>query len=220
MITYLLTLYFDKQLISKIKSGVIIMKKVAVYVRVSTEKQEEQNQIAQLEEYCKKSDYEIFKIYQDKITGKSTNRKQFDLLFKEAHQKQFDIVLVWKLDRFSRAGISYTLQKLKELDHLGIGFISYQEEYLNTSSGHLKDLVLSILSYVASIEAENISVRTKAGLERVRKEGKILGRPKLRIDQEQIKNLRKEGLSYREIADKLKVSYVSIYNSIRPISLK
>ena len=136
-------------------------------------------------------------------------------MFKEAHQKKFDIVLVWKLDRFSRAGISYTLQKLKELDNLGIGFISYQEQYLNTSEGNLRDLVLSILSYVASIEAENISSRTLAGLERARSEGKVLGRPKLRIDPKQIKNLRKQGMSYRKIAKQLNVSYVSIFNSIK-----
>ena len=140
-------------------------------------------------------------------------------MFKEAHQKKFDIVLVWKLDRFSRAGISYTLQKLKELDNLGIGFISYQEQYLNTSEGNLRDLVLSILSYVASIEAENISSRTLAGLERARSEGKVLGRPKLRIDPKQIKNLRKQGMSYRKIAKQLNVSYVSIFNSVKLMSV-
>jgi len=191
------------------------MKRIGIYVRVSTEKQEEKNQVLQLKDYCKKSNYEIYKIYADKISGKTTSRKQFDLLFREAHQKKFDIVLVWKLDRFSRAGISYTLQKLKELDNLGIGFISYQEQYLNTAEGHLRDLVLSILSYVASIEAENISTRTKAGLERARSEGKILGRPKLRIDPKQIKNLRKQGMSYRKIAKQLNVSYVSVYNSVK-----
>ena len=128
-------------------------------------------------------------------------------------QKKFDILLVWKLDRFSRAGISYTLQKLKELDNLGVGFISYQEQYLNTAEGNLRDLVLSILSYVASIELENISSRTKAGLERARKEGKILGRPKLRINQKQIKYLRKQGLSFRQIARQLNVSHVSVFNA-------
>jgi len=187
--------------------------KAAIYIRVSTEKQEEENQLLQLKEYCKKSNYEIYKVYTDKITGKSTSRKQFDLLFKEAHQKKFDILLVWKLDRFSRAGISYTLQKLKELDNLGVGFISYQEQYLNTAEGNLRDLVLSILSYVASIELENISSRTKAGLERARKEGKILGRPKLRINQKQIKYLRKQGLSFRQIARQLNVSHVSVFNA-------
>jgi len=146
------------------------MKKAAIYVRVSTNKQEVENQLIQLRKYCKKSDYEVYKEYVDIISGKETSRPTYDRMFKEAHKKLFDLVLFWDLSRFSRAGTLYTLQKLKELENLGIDWESYQEPYFK-SVGQFKDVVLSIISTVAKIEREKISERTKAGL--YDKEGKL-----------------------------------------------
>lgn len=151
--------------------------KVALYVRVSTDKQEADNQLIQLREYCSKSNYEVHKEYIDIISGKETSRPMYDLMFQDAHRKLFDLVLFWDISRFSRAGTLFTLQKLKELENLGIDWESYREPYFK-SVGQFKDVVLSILSTVARIEREKISERTKAGLERVKSKGKILGRPK------------------------------------------
>ncbi len=136
---------------------------IAIYVRVSTTKQEAQNQLTQLREYCKKCCYEIYKEYVDVISGKENSRPNYDLMFKDAHQRLFDLVLFWDLSRFSRAGTLFTLQKLKELENLGIDWESYQEPYFK-SVGQFKDVVLSIVSTIAKIEREKISERTKAGL--------------------------------------------------------
>ena len=89
--------------------------KVAIYARVSTDKQETKNQLIELREYSKKSDWEIFNEYVDVISGKEEKRPQYDKLFRDAHKKKFDVVLFWALDRFSRSGTLFTLQKLKEL---------------------------------------------------------------------------------------------------------
>ena len=78
--------------------------------------------------------------------------------------RKFDLVLFWALDRFSRSGTLYTLQKLKELENLGIKWESYTEPYFS-SIGEFKDVVLSIMSTLAKMEREKISQRTKAGLE-------------------------------------------------------
>lgn len=164
------------------------MKKVAIYVRVSTNKQEVENQLIQLRKYCKKSNYEIYNEYVDVISGKETSRPAYDRMFKEAHRKLFDLVLFWDLSRFSRAGTLYTLQKLKELENLGIDWESYQEPYFK-SVGQFKDVVLSIISTVAKIEREKISERTKAGLQRspkkhlVGKRGKDKKPRKIRSDR-------------------------------------
>jgi len=99
------------------------------------------------------------------ISGKETSRPAYDLLFLSAHKKMFELVLFWDMSRFSRAGTLHTLQKLKELENLGIKWHSYQDSYLS-SLGDFKDVVLSILSTLAKIEREKISERTKAGLER------------------------------------------------------
>lgn len=140
------------------------MKSVALYVRVSTGKQEVNNQLKQLREYCKKQNYEIYKEYVDVISGKEISRPSYDKMFLDAHKRLFDLVLFWDLSRFSRAGTLFTLQKLKELENLGIDWESYQEPYFK-SVGQFKDVVLSIISTVAKIEREKISERTKAGLE-------------------------------------------------------
>jgi len=139
--------------------------RTAIYVRVSTGKQEVENQLKQLREYCKKSNYEIYKEYPEVISGKEKSRPIFDLMFKDAHKRLFDLVLFWDISRFSRAGTLYTLQKLKELENLEIDWESYQEPYFR-SAGQFKDVVISIMSSIAKMEREKISERTKAGLSR------------------------------------------------------
>ena len=156
--------------------------KTAIYVRVSTNKQEEENQILQLREYAKKEKWEIHKEYVDIISGKENSRPEFDKLFLDAHKRLFDIVLFWDLSRFSRAGTLFTLQKLQELKNSGIDWISYQEPYIR-SIGQFSDVIVSLLSTIAKIEREKISQRTKAGLERLKAQGKILGRPKGKRDK-------------------------------------
>lgn len=146
--------------------------KAAIYVRVSTDKQEVQNQLTQLREYCLRSNYHIFKEYADiNVSGKDKSRPAYDQMFNDAHKRLFDLVLFWDLSRFSRAGTLYTLQKLKELENLGIDWESYQEPYFK-SMGQFKDVVLSIIATVAKIEREKISERTKAGLRNARNVGK------------------------------------------------
>jgi len=178
--------------------------KVAIYVRVSTDKQESENQLIELRDYCKSSDYQIFHEYVDVISGKEDKRPNWDLLFIDAHRKKFDIVLFWDLSRFSRSGTLFTLQKLRELENLGIGYISYQEPYLNTV-GQFKDVVISILSTVAKIEREQISERTKAGLRRAKINGITLGRSSIPQDVTiKVEDFLKQGRSYAEINKEVK----------------
>ena len=139
------------------------MKKVVIYVRVSTGKQEVNNQLIQLREYCNKCNYEIYKEYIDVISGKENSRPSYDKMFQDAHRRLFDLVLFWDLSRFSRSGTLFTLQKLKELENCKIDWESYQEPYFK-SIGQFKDVVLSIMSTLAKIQREQISERTKAGL--------------------------------------------------------
>jgi len=181
--------------------------KAAIYVRVSTDKQESNNQLMQLRPYAEKSKYEVFDEYVDVISGKEESRPAYDRMFKDAHKKLFDIILFWDLSRFSRAGTLFTLQKLKELENLGIDWESYQEPYLK-SVGQFKDVVLSVISTVAKIEREKISERTKAGLERARKEGKTLGRPKISnyLKKQVIEKFKETG-SINKSSKEVRVSY-------------
>lgn len=139
--------------------------RVVIYVRVSTTKQEADNQLIQLRDYCNRMDHNIIHEYVDIISGKETSRPQYDEMFRHAHKRLFDMVLFWDISRFSRAGTLHTLQKLKELENLGIKWHSYQDAYLS-SVGEFKDVVISIMSTLAKIERDKISERTKAGLAR------------------------------------------------------
>jgi len=149
---------------------------VVIYVRVSTDKQELENQISQLRLYCRSKDYQIIKIYEDIISGGSNSRPGFDMLLDEARKGYFKHLIFWSLDRLSRSGTLFTLQILKEFDNKKITWESYQEQYL-ASIGPFKDVVLSVLATVAKIEKDRISERTKAGLETAKAKGKKLGRP-------------------------------------------
>lgn len=151
--------------------------KTAIYVRVSTDKQEVDNQLIQLRKYCEKEKHEIVAEYSEVVSGAKTYRKEFDRLFQDAHKKSFEMVLFWDISRFSRSGTLFTMQKLKELDNLNIKWHSYQEPYF-TSIGPFKDVVLSVMATLAKIEREKISERTKAGLARAREKGNFAGRPK------------------------------------------
>ena len=163
----------------------MVIKKVAIYVRVSTNKQEVSNQLNQLREYCKKKGYEVIYEYIDIISGGNVSRPNWDLMFIHAHQLKFDIVLFWALDRFSRGGTLFTLQKLRELEKLNIDWISYTEPYFQTI-GQFRDVIISIMATLAKIEREKISERTKAGLQKAKnvgKRGKDKKRRKARSDR-------------------------------------
>lgn len=189
------------------------MKTVALYARVSTkDKQETENQLLQLREFCKKQDFEIVREYVDRETGKTGDRDEFKKLFLDAHQQKFDAVVFWALDRFSREGVRETLNHLNRLEEAGVDFISYSEPYLNTLGG-FRDAVIGILASLAKQEVVRRSERTKAGLERARLEGKLLGRPPLDAKRlGKIVRLSLERKSQKEIARRVGVSPKTVRN--------
>ena len=150
-------------------------KVAAVYVRVSTGKQDVDNQLLQLRPYCERAGYKIYQEYVDVVSGAEDNRRAFNLLFKDAHQRKFDVLVFWAIDRFSRKGMYFTLQKLQELKNLGIDWDSYQEPYFRTI-GPFGDAVLGIMATLAKMERERLSERTKAGMARKRLTGWVPGR--------------------------------------------
>lgn len=109
-------------------------------------------------------------------------------------------MLFWALDRFSREGALFTLQKLQLLGQFGVAFFSYTEPYLNTV-GIFKEALISILATLAKQERLRQSERVKAGLSRAKLSGTQLGRPQISpIKIEQVQQLRKKKLSIRKIA--------------------
>lgn len=155
-----------------------IKRKVVIYTRVSTEDQFPENQINQLKTFCSEQNYNVVNIYIDKMSGRVTDRPQFQKMLKDARLKRFDTVLVWSLDRFSREGIRNNLNYISRLNKYNVAFKSFTEPLIDTTQDGVGEIITAILSWVAKREAIRISERTKAGLERARAEGKKLGRPK------------------------------------------
>jgi len=179
--------------------------RAALYLRVSTKGQDLTNQRLQLEDYCERSEYEIVDVYEDIISGYEVNRPGFEKMFIDAHQKKFDILIFWALDRFSRRGAKHALAKLQELSDLGVEWTSYKEPYFN-SLGPWADVIISVMATLAKVERIRISDRTKAGIQKARDNGTEVGRPKTSLDHTfklKIIKLRKEGYSIRQIASTL-----------------
>jgi DNA invertase Pin-like site-specific DNA recombinase len=152
--------------------------KIAIYARVSTKDkgQSTENQIPDLRRFAEAHGWSIYKEYVEEESGASRNRGEFQQLFADAYQRQFDLVLFWSLDRFSREGALPTLMYLNELDASGVGYKSYTEQYLD-STGLFKDAIVSVLATIARQERIRLSERTKAGLERAKTKGVKLGAP-------------------------------------------
>jgi DNA invertase Pin-like site-specific DNA recombinase len=195
--------------------------RVAIYARVSTRDkgQEYENQLRDLRRFVaarKKDGWKVAHEYVDQASGKNSDRAQFKRLFDDAARRQFDLVLFWSLDRFSREGVLETLQYLQRLAASGVDYKSYTEQYLD-SCGIFRDAVLSILATIAKQERVRIRERTIAGLERARAAGKHLGRPRLIVDTKRIMKLHRQGRSLGEIAKALKLSKTSVH---RVVSLR
>jgi DNA invertase Pin-like site-specific DNA recombinase len=177
--------------------------KWVIYARVSTGKQENENQLSDLQVFAQKQGWGIAHEYIDTITGSGKrSREQFDQMMAAASRHEFDGILFWKLDRFSREGTRKTLHYLTLLDSWKVGWRSYQEAWFD-SCGPFKDAVISIMATLAEQERIAISERTKAGLRRVRREGKRLGRPRADLDLSRVRRMQDQGLSLRKIADKV-----------------
>jgi DNA invertase Pin-like site-specific DNA recombinase len=161
--------------------------KAVIYARVSKtdDSQDLNNQLVPLRSFAKAIDAELIKEYVDKGSGASSDRQSFIQMLKDADQRQYDLVLVTALDRFSREGISNTTGYLNRLRRNGIAIKSLQEGWLDTRDKGIGDLLFAIFAWVASQERQRISERVKLGLQRVRRSGKLLGRPKFSKDRRQ-----------------------------------
>ncbi|HTR39976.1 MAG TPA: recombinase family protein [Bryobacteraceae bacterium] len=199
--------------------------RTALYLRVSTKpaksrkpipgEQTVENQRLKLREFAKAMGWPIVAEYEDRESGAKAGRPGFTALMGAAARREFDAVLVWSLDRFSREGIGKTCDHLKRLAGYRVAFRSYSEPFLDTT-GDFGELVAAIFAFVASFERKRIIERTLAGMERARRQGKLIGRPRSEIDRDQVLRLHhQEGRSIRWIAKKLRTSATTVHRLLR-----
>lgn len=187
--------------------------KIAIYARVSTEDQNLENQLEQLKGYCDRMDYEIYDIYKDKISGSKESRPGFNKLMQDSRKKRFDAVLCWKLDRLGRS-LEHLISIIKEWKKRGIDLICYQQN-IDTTNASGK-LMFQIIGAFAEFERNMIRERTKAGLERARKQGKKLGRPSTsEYHKKKILDLYDKLGSIKKVSEQVNKSYGTVYKIIK-----
>lgn len=184
--------------------------RIAVYLRVSTQEQSVELQRSELLKYCDARNWTITNIYEEKISGTNANRPQLKQLMEAARQRQFDVVLVWKLDRFFRS-LKDLVGTLHELAELGVEFVSLKDMIdMTTASGKL---LTHLLGAFGEFEASLIRERVKAGLEHAKRKGTKLGRPR-RIQEDLVRKLRGQGYSLNQIAKQIGASKAGVYKTL------
>jgi DNA invertase Pin-like site-specific DNA recombinase len=185
--------------------------RIALYSRVSTKDkgQDVRNQTDQLREFCQRQGWQIVKEYSDKASGKRGDRAAFTEMFDAGSRREFDTVLFWSLDRFSREGVLATLNYLERLTQYGVAYRSFTESYID-SLGPFRDVVISLLATLARQARIRLSERVVAGLARARKEGRVGGRPKVIVSTHKMRKLADQGLSAVEIGAQLGCSRMTV----------
>lgn len=195
------------------------MKHVAIYYRVSTDRQDLASQKNAVERWLDalpedKKPVSV-KVFKDQgISGKTALRKGYQDLLKAAYEKQIDTIIVYRLDRLSR-NATEAIQTLLSLDQAGVGFISVTQAVLNLGLDNpFRRTMLAAFSEIAEIERETIVGRVKSGLASAKARGVKLGRPKKMTAemQKKVKQMRKEGFTYQAIADTLGLGRGTVQN--------
>ncbi len=183
--------------------------KIAIYSRVSTDRQDTLNQLDQLRADAAQQGWDVVEEFIDTCTGGTSDREAFQRMFAAAEGHEFELVLFWSLDRLSREGTETTLRHLRILRESGVGYKSHEEQYLDTTNP-LNEVFISFKAVMAVEEKKRISQRTKAGLAIARAKGVKLGARKLELDENQLRDLSQAGHSSREIARRMNVSQRTI----------
>jgi DNA invertase Pin-like site-specific DNA recombinase len=188
--------------------------RLAIYARVSTTNhgQDATMQTREMQQFAEARGWQIVDAYVDAgVSGAKDSRPELNRLMADAHRRKFDVIAVWKFDRFARS-VSHLLRALETFNALGIAFVSLCEQ-MDTTTPTGK-MVFTVLGAVAELERSLIAERVRAGLRNARAKGKTLGRPRVAVDAARIGHLHAQGYSLREIASELGYSRSLVHKTL------
>lgn len=184
--------------------------RTAIYARVSTagNGQSPEMQLRELRDYCQRRGWEVAGEYVDAgISGAKDSRPELNRLMSDAHKRRFDVVCVWKFDRFARS-VSHLLRALETFKALGIEFCSFSEQMdTSTPTGRM---IFTVLGAVAELERSLITERVRAGLRNARAKGRKLGRPCATVSEAQVRELLATGHSMVAVGRQLGISAATV----------
>src|SRR5712664_3441457 len=195
-----------------------MQKRVAIYLRVSTSKQDTENQLRELSAVSDRSGWEIWKVYEDAGISGAKGRDQrpgLEAMMKAVNAREFDMVATWSVDRLGRS-LTDLLGILQDLQEKGVDLFLHQQG-LDTSTTAGKAM-FQMLGVFAEFERGIIRERVNAGLARARAKGTKLGRRPVESSVEvQIRELRAKGDGILKIGRKLGVGTSVVQRVVRGI---
>jgi DNA invertase Pin-like site-specific DNA recombinase len=170
------------------------MSNCAIYARVSTKKigkngktQDPAYQLSEMREYCKRQGWEVYREFVDRMSGKKANRPALDELMEAAKLRKFDVVLVWKIDRFGRS-VRHLVNSVEQLRNWGVRFISMTQP-IDTGDPVTANLIFNIFAAVAEFESAMTAERVSAAAQYLISKGKKWGRREIEIDLNRARSL-------------------------------
>jgi DNA invertase Pin-like site-specific DNA recombinase len=192
--------------------------RAAIYARVSTTDQTNTIQVAELKDYVDRRGWTLASVYQDQMSGAKASRPGLDQLMTDARCRRFDVVVVWKLDRFGRS-LVHCVSGIQDLASMGIRFIATSQGLDTDESNPASNLLMHILAAVAQFERELIHERVSAGMKAAKKHGtktgNPIGRPRRVFDREEVVRLRTKGLSIERIAHQMRIGVGTVARVIQ-----
>jgi DNA invertase Pin-like site-specific DNA recombinase len=199
------------RLIRKCSEGTRSMSRplrAARYHRVSRVDQDPRLQADETQTFIAARGWELAATFTDHgVSGSRERRPELDKLLAGARRRKFDLVVVFKADRLFRS-LRHMVNTLDELGALGVGFVSTSEPFDTTTP--TGKLLLHVIAAMGEFERGLVIERTRAGVAAARRRGVRLGRPPARLDVDELRGLRAQGRSVRQIAEMLHVGASTI----------
>jgi DNA invertase Pin-like site-specific DNA recombinase len=204
--------------------------RTAIYTRVSTADQNSEVQLRDLKEYVTRQGFTLTETYQDIISGAKASRPGLNRLMEDARARKFEILLVWELDRFGRSLVD-CLNNIQELERQRVRFIAITQGLDTDQQNPASRFLLHVLGAAAEFERSLIRERTLAGQIRYRhdyaagkvgktvysRSGKNLPphRPRKIFSRDEVVELRRQGVSIRQIAGRLGLSVGTVARTLQ-----
>jgi len=174
-----------------------------------------------LRELVQQRGWQFQQIYSDRASGAKEKRPGLNALMADARRGLFDVVVVWRFDRFARS-VKQLVLALEEFRALGIDFVSHQEA-LDTSTP-MGRAMFTIVAAIAELERNIIRERVVAGLEYAHtngtRSGKPVGRPRVIFRHDQVFELRNQGVPWRQIAKICGVGVTTVRRAYQSMKAK
>ncbi len=197
------------------------MKYAFAYLRVSTEEQTVLNQRISMQKWAEEHDFQIIEYFEDSaISGKvpAVKRKGFTEMLEIVKNERVDAILIYELSRVGRTFWD-TLDAIKAIEEYApLISCSPRESFLQMTEPSVRKLMIGILTWVAEREREMLVQRTKDGILRAKSVGKVIGRPKKKIDKDNLIMLLSQNKSRVKIAKEMGISKATLYKELRILS--